>query len=128
MLISAEQSCSRPRSVVGYVSQLERGVNVADRRDAEGASKDCFIVVRFVFCYMGAEDEVIAGLEVIGIVFHKGVAAGEAAAHGLHGADEGGCFPVPFAGEAIAAAHEALGGDAGELGHAVEVFEGIGEA
>jgi len=37
-------------------------------------------------------------------------------------------FQSSFSRESITAAHEALGGDARQLRHAVEVFEGIGEA
>src|SRR6185437_8905552 len=40
--------------------------------------------------HVGAEDQFVTRFKMIGIVFHEGVPAGQAAAHGLHGADEGG--------------------------------------
>src|SRR5579872_3703093 len=62
--------------------------------------------------HMRAEDEVIARFEMIGIIFHERIAAGQAAAHHLHGADKGSRLPVSFTGESVTATHEPLGGDA----------------
>jgi hypothetical protein len=74
------------------------------------------------------ENLVTLGREVVGVVLHEGGAAGEAGAHDLHGAQEGGGLPVALGAEAVAVGHEALAGETGELAEAVEVLEGGGEA
>ena len=80
------------------------------------------------FEHVRTQNLLVAGLEVVGVVFHEGVAAGQAGAHHLHGAHQRRGFPVTFAAEAVALGHQPLRGNAGQLGHAVQVLEGIGEA
>ena len=55
--------------------------------------------------HMGAEDHVVAGFEVVCVVFHERITAGQAAAQCFHGADECGSFPVAFAAEAESCGH-----------------------
>jgi len=69
----------------------------------------------------------MSGIEVIGVVLHERGAAGEAVGHDFHDAGERGGFPIAFTGEAVAVFHQALHGEAGQLLHAMQVFEGGGE-
>ncbi|MFM1944673.1 MAG: hypothetical protein RI897_3655 [Verrucomicrobiota bacterium] len=77
---------------------------------------------------MGTEDFHAVGGEVIGIILHEGGSAWQVSGHDLHGADEGGGFPIAFGGEAESVGHESLSCEAGELWQSVEVFEGGGES
>src|SRR5690606_39894514 len=65
---------------------------------------------------------------MIRIIFHEGIASGQTSRHHFGGTYKGGRFPIAFAGIAEPCLHEPLCGDAGQLFHAVEVFEGIGES
>ena len=78
--------------------------------------------------HVRAQHEIVAsGVEVVGVVLHEGHAAGQAVGHDLHRPDHGGRLPVAFGAEAVAVAHQALDGKAGQLGQPVEVLEGVGE-
>src|ERR1700761_5610830 len=89
---------------VGFAAYAE-GMDLA----GHGAIGDRFTDLE----HMGAEDHLVTRFEMIGIIFHERIAAGETAAHGLHGADESGCLPIPFTAESKAMGHESLRGDAG---------------
>ena len=77
---------------------------------------------------MGAENGGTGRIEVVGVVLHEAGAAGETVRHHLHRAHERRVLPVAFGAEAVAVRHQPLGGDAGQLLQAVQVFEGVGEA
>ena len=65
--------------------------------------------------------------QVIGVVFHERRAAFKAAAHHLHGPDQRRGLPVPLCPEAVAAAHQTLHRQAGQLRQPVQVLERGGE-
>ena len=77
--------------------------------------------------HVGAEDQLVAGGQVVGVVLHEGGAAGQAGAHDLGGADQDGGLPVAFGAEAVAVGHQPLHGQAGQLAQAAEVLEVGGE-
>ena len=64
---------------------------------------------------------------MVGVVLHERDAARQAARHDLHRADHRRGLPVALGAEAVAVAHQPLGGEARQLGQAVEVLEGRGE-
>ena len=73
--------------------------------------------------HVRAEDQLVAGLEVVGVVLHERGAAGQARAHHLGDAHEHGGLPVALGAEAVAVGHEALHGEAGQLAQRAEVLE-----
>ncbi len=77
--------------------------------------------------HVGAEHLHALRLKVVGVILHEGSAAGQAGAHHLHGAQQGGRLPVALGAEAVATGHQALHGDAGQLRQAVQVFESVGK-
>ena len=77
--------------------------------------------------HVRAEDALLSGGEVVGVVLHERGAAGQAGAHDLGGADEDGGLPVALGAEAVAVGHQPLHGEAGELAQAAEVLEAGGE-
>ena len=79
------------------------------------------------FQHVRAEHERVRGVEVIGIVLHEGSAAFEPVGHDFHDADERGRLPIALTGESVAVFHQPLHGEAGQLFHAVEIFESGGE-
>ncbi len=76
---------------------------------------------------MGPQTVLLALHQMIGIVLHEGGGAVAALAHGLQNGGHGGHLPVALAAVAVALGHQVLGGQAGELLHAVEVLEGVGK-
>ena len=64
---------------------------------------------------------------MVGVIFHERCAAFETSAHHLHRTQQRRRLPVAFRAETVAIRHQTLGGDAGELLHAVQDFEGVGE-
>ncbi|CCJ96374.1 hypothetical protein BN131_4047 [Cronobacter malonaticus 681] len=76
---------------------------------------------------MGAEHHVVAVLEVIGVVLHKGGAAFKASRHHFHDAQQRGGFPVAFARKAVALLHQTLYRKARQLFKPVQVFKRGGE-
>ena len=46
----------------------------------------------------------------------------------LHGAHDGRGFPVAFTCKAVTIGHEALDGEARELGKAMQILEGVAES
>ena len=77
--------------------------------------------------HVGAEDLLLAGREVVGVVLHERRAAGESCPHRLHHPHERGRLPVALAGEAVAVGHQPLHGEARKLLQPVQVLEGVGE-
>ena len=92
---------------------LERGLPLGDRgADLEHVRPEHLRALR---------------VEVVGVVLHEGRAARKAAGHHLRRADEGRGLPVALGPEPVAVGHQALDGEAGKLGQAVEVLERRGE-
>ena len=77
--------------------------------------------------HVRAEDPLLAGGEVVGVVLHERRPAGKPLPHGLHHAHERRRLPVAFSAEAVAVGHQPLDGDPGKLPQAVQVLEGVGE-
>ena len=76
---------------------------------------------------MRAEDELVAGREVVGVVLHEARAAGEPGAHDVGDAHEDRGLPVALGAEAVALGHEALHREARQLLQRAEVLERRGE-
>ena len=77
--------------------------------------------------HVGAQRILVPGYQVIGIVLHKGGGAVAVFAHDLENGGHGGNLPVALAAIAVALRHQVLGGQAGQLLHAIEILEGVGE-
>ena len=75
--------------------------------------------------HMGAKTVLLPFHQMIGIILHKEGAAVAALSHGFENGRHGGHLPVSLAAVAVALGHEVLGGQAGELVHAVQVLEGV---
>ena len=73
--------------------------------------------------HVRAEDALVAGHEVVGVVLHQARAAGQARAHHVRDAHEDRGLPVALGAEAVALGHEPLHGEAGQLLQRAEVFE-----
>ena len=65
--------------------------------------------------------------QMIGIVLHKGGSAVAVFTHGLHDGGHSGNLPVALTAVAVALSHQVLAGKAGQLLHAIEILEGVGE-
>lgn len=77
--------------------------------------------------HMGSQHQVVARLQVVGVVLHEGGAARKTGPHHLEGAQQGGRLPVPFRAKAEALLHQALTGEPRQLVQAMEILEGGGE-
>ncbi|MNM98970.1 hypothetical protein D3C81_1115180 [compost metagenome] len=77
--------------------------------------------------HVGSQYQVVARLQVVGVVLHEGGATRKACPHHLDGAQQGRGLPVPFGPEAEALLHQALAGQPRQLVQAVEILEGGGE-
>ena len=72
---------------------------------------------------MGAEGQLLAGPEVVGVVLHEGRPAGPAGGHHLQHPQQRRGLPVALAAEAVAVGHQPLHGQAGQLPQPAEVLE-----
>ncbi len=77
--------------------------------------------------HVGPQHQVVARLQVVGVVLHEGGAPRQASPHHLEGAQQGRRLPVPFRPEAEALLHQALTGETRQLVQAIEILEGGGE-
>jgi len=84
-------------------------------------------MLRTNFQHVRPEDDLVAGREMISVIFHERRATREAARHDFHGADERGGFPIAFASEAVAVGHQALRREAGQLHETVQIFKRCGK-
>jgi hypothetical protein len=116
------------RRAGGRVENEPRRIGLA--ADAERMHLQRRLAVRDAranFQHVRAEDELVARLQMIGVILHERRAALEAARHDFHRADERGGFPIAFAGETVAVRHQALRREAGQLHQTVQIFKRRGE-
>ena len=95
----------------GWISQ--RGLPGRDRRaDLE---------------HVGAEDLLLAGRQMVGVVLHERGPTRLVPAHRLDGGQQDRGLPVALAAESVAIGHQSLHRDTGQLAQAAEVLEIGGE-
>ena len=107
--------------------QTGGGLAVAD---AQGVDLDAGLFRRDGGAHLqhvGPQRDLLAGLQVIGVVLHEQGAALQALGHLLHDGGHAGHLPVALAAVADAVGHHVLAGQAGELLHAVQVLEVVDE-
>ena len=107
--------------------QAGRGLAVAD---AQGMHLNAGLIRRHRGAdlqHVGAQAVLLALHQVVGVILHEGGAAVLTLGHGLHDRGHRGDLPVALAAIAVALRHQVLGGQAGQLLHAVEILEGVGE-
>ncbi len=94
--------------------------------DAEGMHLDFRLLAgdgRADLQHVGAHVHAAGGVEVVGIVLHKGGAAVQVRRHGLHNPAQRGDLPVTLRAEPVALPHQVLRGEPGQLAKLLQVFK-----
>ena len=101
-----------PVSYGQWVDLAARGVGGDGRADLE---------------HVGAEGQLLAGTEVVGVVLHERCPAGLGRGHDLQHSQQRRRLPVALPAEAVAVGHQSLHGQPGQLPQSAEVLEVGGE-